>query len=290
MEYNEFKEKIQYELIKRFKEEGKTTTAEIVSVKKINQTQEALQIFSENPDSKTGICVAPSIDLHYLYEEYHKRPDINRILDHIIAITGYTIAEAGKSSNEMKLSQMKDQVIVTLVNTEKNRALLNEVPHREILDLSIIYRWMITQREDEFFSTVVTKALQKAAGMTERELEAAAWNNTQRLFPPIWGALEGSPLYLITNAHNMNGAAGLLCRELLKELADYLESDLYLIPSSIHEILAISVHELDLKELRDQLIDANQVVVSPGEVLSNNIYRFDRSSGKLYIAEYKNRS
>lgn len=290
MDYNEFKQKIQHELIKRFKKEGKVCTAEIVSVKKINQTLEALQIFLENPDSKTGIFVAPSIDLQYLYEEYHKRPDINRLLEHIIAITRYTIAEAGKPSNEMKLNKMKDQVVITLVNTEKNRALLDEVPHREILDLSIIYRWMIMQKEDEFFSTVVTKALQRAAGMTERELETAAWNNTQRLFPPIWGSLEGSPLYLITNAHNMNGAAGLLCRELLKEVADYLESDLYLIPSSIHEILAISVHELGLKELKDQLIDANQVVVSPGEVLSNQIYRFDRGSGKLYIAEHKNQS
>lgn len=37
----------------------------------------------------------------------------------------------------------RENIIFQLINTEQNKKLLNDVPHREFLDLSIIYRMVI---------------------------------------------------------------------------------------------------------------------------------------------------
>ena len=45
--------------------------------------------------------------------------------------------------NKIELSEAKDNIVFQLVNTEQNREMLADVPHREYQDLSVIYRWVV---------------------------------------------------------------------------------------------------------------------------------------------------
>lgn len=44
---------------------------------------------------------------------------------------------------KIELSEAKDNIVFQLVNTEQNREMLADVPHREYQDLSVIYRWVV---------------------------------------------------------------------------------------------------------------------------------------------------
>ena len=71
----------------------------------------------------------------------------------------------------------------------------------------------------------------------------------------------------------------------LKKLADRFNSDLYLLPSSVHEILAVRTDQnRDISLLMDMVQDANQTVVRDEDYLSNCIYYFDRKKCEIKIA------
>ena len=57
-----------------------------------------------------------------------------------------------------------------------------------------------------------------------------------------------SNLYVLTNKSRINGAAGIMYEGVLKKLADKLESDMYILPSSIHEVIILPKSPMFNKE------------------------------------------
>lgn len=88
-----------------------------------------------------------------------------------------------------------------------------------------------------------------------------------------------------TNKAIYFGAAMLLNLQELKKLADRVDSDLYLLPSSVHEILAIRTdqHE-DVSFLTNAVNAINYYEVKPEDYLSDNVYYFDREKCEVTIA------
>lgn len=80
-------------------------------------------------------------------------------------------------------SRLPDNVTLKLINTEQNKELLENVPHREFEDLSIIYSWTIGMESEGVYSTIVTNDMAEGIGLSEEELYQRACENTKRLFP-----------------------------------------------------------------------------------------------------------
>ena len=91
-------------------------------------------------------------------------------------------------------------------------------------------------------------------------------------------------LYLICNSIRLFGASTILIEEKLYELAEELGSDLYLIPSSIHEMLAISSEETSPDFLASMIMMTNTTQVEPEERLSNSVYQYRRDTREVSIA------
>lgn len=68
------------------------------------------------------------------------------------------------------------------------------------------------------------------------------------------------------------------------ELAERLGNDLYILPSSIHEVLLLPVSMGTPEELAGIVKEVNRTLVLPEERLSDSVYRYDRESGKVRIA------
>lgn len=64
-------------------------------------------------------------------------------------------------------------------------------------------------------------------------------------------------MYVMTNRRKINGAAEILFPENLDKLASVLHSDIYIIPSSIHEVIAISSNGHSADELQEMVNDIN---------------------------------
>ena len=69
----------------------------------------------------------------------------------------------------------------------------------------------------------------------------------------------------------------------LKKLADKLERDMYILPSSIHEVTILPKSTMfNKEELMAMVRDVNTEGVSKDEVLSYTVYEYDRNTEELY--------
>ena len=87
---------------------------------------------------------------------------------------------------------------------------------------------------------------------------------------------------IATNKDNVNGASVIYNKSILKEVADKYESDLYIIPSSIHEVLLISTEFCVEKEDMDNMVkEVNTTQLEPQEVLADHVYIFRRDTMEI---------
>lgn len=63
-----------------------------------------------------------------------------------------------------------------------------------------------------------------------------------------------------------------------------------MLPSSIHEVLALPVGNKDVDSLEEMVRCVNRTEVSPTEVLSDNVYKYDAESRTLSLASAKARN
>ena len=90
-------------------------------------------------------------------------------------------------------------------------------------------------------------------------------------------------IYVLSNESGMYGAGTIFYPDVLKEIADNMETDLFIITSSVHEALIIPNPNcnVDVEELREMIKEVNETAVKDEEVLSDNLYMYDRDSDRL---------
>lgn len=100
-------------------------------------------------------------------------------------------------------------------------------------------------------------------------------------------AKEIEPLYVITNASRTYGSNALLYKdEVLKKLADKLDSDLYIIPSSIYELLVLPVNRgINADQIAEMIKHVNENDVKAAERLSGSVYFYSRKNNEVSIAK-----
>ena len=191
----------------------------------------------------------------------------------------------------------KKSLFVKLVNTERNESLVEQSISKEFLDLSAVVRVVLKMDKEGMASMALSKGDAEILGMTEEEIYAVALANTLRLFPPklmnLGRYIEMSigaelPLgedevttYILTNQKEVDGAIYFMSPEVVGAIAEALEDDLYILPSSVNEVLLVRASELEdgVDELKEMVRDANETVVAEKDILSYNVYHYDKEHG-----------
>ena len=68
------------------------------------------------------------------------------------------------------------------------------------------------------------------------------------------------------------------------KLSSQLESDLYILPSSVHECIAVSTNVGDPYELAEMVSEINMGQVALEDRLSNQVYHYDKDARRLTLA------
>ena len=191
----------------------------------------------------------------------------------------------------------KKSLFVKLINTERNESLVEQSISKEFLDLSAVVRVVLKMDKEGMASMALSKGDAEILGMTEEEIYAAALANTLRLFPPklmnLGRYVEMSigaelPLgedevttYILTNQKEVDGAIYFMSPEVVGAIAEALEDDLYILPSSVNEVLLVRASELEdgVDKLKEMVRDANETVVAEKDILSYNVYHYDKEHG-----------
>lgn len=307
MNYELFKEVVAEKFTEFMPEEFRNCKVDVHSVTKVNKTMDALNLV---PTGDEKYQTSPTIYINNMYEHYKECDDLQAVLQAGAETMQKAFQELPNVGQMVDFDQAKDNIVMVLINTEQNKSMLESVPNRQFQDLSIIYRWVIDKDKEGISSTIVNNGLAEKLGMNEVELYNAAVENTIRLFPPTIKSMndvirdmfikdgmpdeiadmmigevpENNMMYVISNERGVNGAVSMLYEDNLHQLAEKLETDLYIMPSSIHETIAVSCDMGDPNELAQMVNEINMDQVALEERLSNQVYHYDKDLRKLSMA------
>ena len=287
MDYNEFKNRL-IEAV-REKLEGEAE-ASFVTRRKNNQTE------------KEGICVQKPdgtqqtiIYLGELYQIYEKTADMERLAEKIIFI----FRRAGNMPGANILNDweaVKDHVWIRLVKRDWNKEKLENWIYRDYLDFAVVLAVEMETEEGSPISTSVEKNALKFWGVSEEEIYEKAMENMYRenyyilpidiFLPENYPAGEIKMHILLRESRDFG--AGLLLREdILHQFAEEQGGSLYILPSSVHDLVLIKQEEdIDVCKLKEvvQQVNGDSSAVNPEEILSDSVYVYDREQRTVRIA------
>lgn len=245
-----------------------------------------------------GENLSPNIYLDYYYTLYNK----GYSLEHILEIVGedYRLAKTriDKDSFEMpSTSSIEELLFIKLINYERNKELLSDCPYIPFFDLAITFRFLVKKDGKGIASGMVRNEDMKRWGINTAKLYNMAKENMLKMFPPKLSRLDTmlrenlgecpvmpdeACLYVLTNEQGINGASYMIYKDIISRFSDELGCSLYIIPSSIHEILILpSVCAMTKEELIEMVKEINLYVVSDLDFLSDNVYFYDREDEKI---------
>lgn len=76
----------------------------------------------------------------------------------------------------------------------------------------------------------------------------------------------------------------ILYNEQLAQLSEKLNDDLLIMPSSIHEVLAVPASSMNAIDLKQMVGEVNDTEVSEQEILGYSVYRYNRKTGVVEVA------
>lgn len=296
MTYEEFKELILQRMQQLTLEEYPNFRVEIESRPSVNSNDETICFW--NTDE--GATSSPRIHLPEMYRMVENYP-FEMVVRRMEQTARAAIEESKQVSSDIIQREAAPQrIFFQLINTEQNKELLATLPHRNLQDLSLIYRYQVELNGDVTASTVINQPLAEYLQLDEDSLYEIALTNTRNLFTPAvipmahmmehllpdvaLENLQQYSMYVITNESGSFGAANVVYSDILDELAKKCDSNLYIIPSSLHELIAVSEKEVDLKTLENMVYEVNATQLCQKERLSNQIYYYDKETQEFSMA------
>lgn len=178
-----------------------------------------------------------------------------------------------------------------VVSLRKNQSDIKDKPFRIICDLAEMLIVPVSIRGEEPDGVIhVDNSFLELFGITEEEAFEAARKNVAEhvVFKDMSemglpGGSEEGFLYVLTNESCLYGASAIACPDIIRECMDKMGSDVYIIPSSVHEILLCRKEDCDdAAGIVDIIGMVNGTQVAPDEVLSGHLYGAN-ADGRVYI-------
>lgn len=264
-----------------------------------------------------GTEMVPSLYLEDFYRQYECGQSFDETLEKIL-----TVYEECSWDDVMDFSFFRDyktvekRIVYKLINQKMNEKFLESVPWFPVLDLAMVFYCILPDEFQLKGAIPVDNRHLKFWNVTAKDLYEAAYINTPKLLPvtiePIRrvlqrilensdGLLESelqeelednvncleedeTGMYVLSNIEQCFGAVSILYPEVLKNFAKEKGRDLYILPSSVHEVLLIPEdNRFDSGEFGSLVRNVNETQLTLEERLSDNVYYYRSDSGKISI-------
>ena len=298
MEYREFLENVRKEVESRYDSNVSVTLNHVM---KNNGTElDGITIMEKDKN------FAPTIYVNSFYDRYREGVSLKAVVSEIIRIYNQNKNSININADYFEnYENVRKTIVYKLVNYQKNKKLLEDVPYKRVLDLAVVFYCLIEQGKGVSATALIHNEHLRIWNVTEDEIYNDALKNTPVLLAgsivpmsKILSEIAGTApadndekvceytgediLYVLTNSSRVNGAACILYDNLLKKFANDVHSDLYILPSSVHEVIIVpKKNAFDKSELADMVREVNEQGVSQDEILSDNVYEYNRKNGLI---------
>lgn len=315
--YEKFKEDIVTSLRKEFEKRGIKAEVSVSSVERTNGSKDAVMIKLEGASVATLLYPKDC----YMKGEF---PNISVIADTLINSATEMDKKIDGLREFLESDEAKGHITPMAVNADRNRGILRDAPHRISNDLAVVYNLELPQGitpdggKDTTSSIRITNSLAKGLGMDEEQLYKTAMENIkdelvcikmEDMLYAVFGArgkgeilydgitnllkdelaemqMRENSLFVLTRESGAKGAAAMLNKEVLESISEKLGSDLYILPSSIHEVIVVPKDAIEMspKELSSMVKEINAESVLPEEQLSDSVYSYEKGNRDISVA------
>lgn len=253
---------------------------------------------------------SPCFPTESYFELCHCPNDINAIAEDILRAYRQEACQDFTAKWTLDKDVILSRVVFKMVSTAKNKELLKTIPHKDIstLSLSLLPYLLIDRENGQHATALLYNRHIEMCDIPEQELFSHAWNNTASLLGHTISSIENlvasysegqhlpegthdskhfPSMYVITNKLNLYGSVCVLFPQVQDTLSQQFGSDFYILPSSVHETIAIPAESFDqcqANNLKEIVTKINHSVLSCEEILTNNVYYYSRQEHKLLPA------
>ncbi len=299
--YSEFKKKMLEALSDHFGQDGYE-----LSIQEVQKTNGPIEQIAIRPSES----IAMGISLPKLFDSYNNGNSFEKIFstakDQIYENLKNLKAMEKAARMFESYENVKNNLFLQVVNTERNAELLSTVPHTDMTDLSLVYRVRVTKGADGVSSTLVTNSLLRQWGIdietlhkdalaSAKELEPSTFvdmkTKMRQLMGPMVDTIEvPNEMWVASIESGTHGASVIAYPGFLDWAAEQMECHgFYIIPSSIHEVLFLPDNDrLNSEELALMIGDVNNQELAPADYLSGHAYHYDAELQRFEdAAEYE---
>lgn len=305
MNVKEFAQNVQIDIEKKM---GEEVTVNLHEVRKNNNViLQGLMIL------KPGQNITPTIYLDSFFAMYEKGATFQSIIEKIIEIYKTGIPKTQVNMDFFNdFNKVKNRIAYKLINFSQNEELLNQIPHICFLDLAICFYYAYTSDNLGNGTILIYNTHMNMWKTNTKELLKLAQNNTLQLFGVEIKSMTdiikelihdknyqvefkdgeqdefilAQPMQIISNQQRFYGASSILYPGLLQKIAESLNANLYILPSSVHELILLAdTGKEEAWQLRTMVQEVNATQVEPEELLSDNVYYYNRILKKVEIIQ-----
>lgn len=242
-----------------------------------------------------------------LYERYRNGTTIEEMVRHILSDLE-RIKASGITQKAQYLAdyeKIKHDLFIRPLNLEGNREDLKNSVYREIGDIALVLYIKMGSYDGLVTSFKIRQDMVAVWKRDCDEVFEEALKNTYLLTPPRIFRLEKLILNqdytgddfmeklpdfsldvnhrgnCLSTTERTNGAVAIFLPDVAKRLGELLGSGYYIAFTSIHEAMIHSEKAVDLENLKTVLKETVEEAIPEEEVLSLNIYYYDRESGEI---------
>ena len=304
MNQEEFKKELAEILKKNLYERDKEVEISFRTVEKMNQTYEAITI------TPSGNNVGINMNLEAFENAYRSGTSFQQIADKITDqveehLSNMPVFDVSQITDYEK---MKEKLAMEVVAFDRNTELLSKVPHKQIEDMAVVYRFVVDTQGKERGTILITNHLLEKMQITKEQLQEDALKNAPQLRPVVLKGMsemmvelmgeefqelmgeqdlpQDEKMYVATVPDRVSGAGVLAYQEFMDEAAQKLGGDFFILPSSIHEILLVKDDgNANFKDLKAMVEEVNATQVLPEEKLTDSVYHYDSKEHIFELAE-----
>ena len=305
MNFEEFKNSLANDVKEILEEKtGRAFEVEPRTVEKMNETYEALTV--KPVDSEIGV----NLNITNLYSNIESGDSYEDIVSGAAKVAENALINSPAFDIDAfkDYDRMKGNLAIEVVSAERNKGMLESVPHKEIEDMAVVYRFLVGDSPAGAGSILVTNQMLDNYGVTAEQLHQDAISNAPEIRPLVIEGMaevlakqmgvdnlealgfnippEQEQMFVASVEGNIHGAGVLAYQDFMDQAAERAGGSFFILPSSIHEVLIIPDNgKFDTASLEKMVREVNATTVDIADQLTDNVYHYDAEEKVFELAE-----
>ena len=298
------------EVMMKLMDKGINAETAFEKVEKINESYEAITFIPK------GSIIGLNLNLSEIMQYYEDGASFEACVERAVeTVSDGLDNRPAIDLDSLSYESLKGSLSMEAVSAERNRAMLENIPHKLMEDIAIIYRFVLRSAPDGRASILITNGILEHLGITREQLFSDAdeivpterpmvISNLADLIMKMMGMTdidtsdidtdmfpEESPLYVATTPDKCDGAGVIAYPDFFERASEVVGGSFYLLPSSIHEVIIVpeSRMEIDASYLKSMVMEVNATQLVEKDKLTDNVYHYDSrkkifETGEKYAA------